>query len=314
MANAWVIQPTQLRYLLGEVQLFSVSFPSLVLDAHFTELGTDSNNPRPPLEKLGPEVEAAVTLAHPVKSDLPRFTFLPQGIRYVPFKYSRHFVRRDGSFADYLAAFPAKARSTLLRKVRRFKEFSAGSVCWHEYRGSAEISEFHRVALEVAQKSWQARRLSAWGVRDDSEFRRELADLAACDSARGYILFHGEKPITYIYCPSRDDILFYRFVGYDPEFEMWSPGIVLLYLVLENFFTEGRFRLFDFCEGAGQHKELFSTGNVFCADIFYFRQTLRNVSLLILHSGFSILSRTVVATLRFFGWKGRAKKFFRRKL
>lgn len=314
MTHTWVPKQTQLSLMLGEVHLFSVTLPSLVLDAHFTELDDDPNVPRPPLEKLGPGVETVVIPAHPVGCELPRFSLLPRTIRYVPTQYSRHFIELKGSFADYLAGFWGKARSTLVRKVRKFSESSGTGICWREYRGTAEIPEFHRVALEVARKSWQAKRLPGWGVRDDTEFRRELADLSARDAVRGYILFHREKPIAYLYCPTRDDIIFYCYVGYDPEFESWSPGIVLLYLVLEDLFKEGRFRLFDLCEGAGQHKELFSTGRVACADIYYFRRTLPNGLFLILHSGFHILSRNVVATFRILGLKGRVKKFFRRKL
>ena len=118
------------------------------------------------------------------------------------------------------------------------------------------------------------------GLPDSSQFQNKMLDLANCGMARGYILFHGESPIAYLFCPAKDDILFYQYVGYDPGYKRWSPGTVLQYMVLERLFDESKFRLLDFTEGEGPHNEFFSTESTLCADIYYFRRTFRNFLLL----------------------------------
>lgn len=312
MINSWIAKPTPLNFLFGEIPLFSVTFPSLVLDVHFTKLPSDPLEPRPPFEKFSSGLEALFIRSHPVERELPRLALLPQSIRYVPIQYRHYYIDLQGSFSDYLKKFSAKSRSTLNRKMRKFAEFSGGKICWREFCYPEEMEDFHRLAREVSKKTYQERLLDA-GISDSDRFRQKIADLATRDLLRAYILFYGERPIAYLCCPAREDILLYQYTGYDPEFQSWSPGTILQYLTLERLFAEGRFRLLDLNEGEGPHKEFFSTGSIQCANIYYFRRTLRNLVLLLLHTGLFTFSGATVKVLDSLGLKTRIKNFFRSK-
>jgi CelD/BcsL family acetyltransferase involved in cellulose biosynthesis len=139
-------------------------------------------------------------------------------------------------------------------------------------------------------------------------FRQELGQFT---DARGYLLFHAEKPIAYIFCPAQDGNLLYQFLGHDPEYERWSPGTVLQYLALESLFAEGRFRTFDFTEGEGAHKEFFANRSVLCADIYYFRKSPKNYLIVGLHAGLYAASRGATRLLDRLGLKARIKKLIR---
>ena len=78
------------------------------------------------------------------------------------------------------------------------------------------------------------------------------------------------------------------------------------------FTSEGGFRLFDYGQGEGTHKQTFSTDSVRCADLYYFRRSLRVGFLVALHGGLDGLSRKVGAILQRLGLKSRIKKLFRR--
>lgn len=312
MTDLWVAKPIQLKYLLGEITLFVVKFPALVFNGHFTDLTTDLDEMRPSPGGFSREVEAFLIRSHPVDRELPRLDFLPQAIRYVPARYNRYYIDLQSTFQEYLNKFSPKSRSTLQRKVRKFSDFCGGEICWREYRYDDEIDEFYRLAREVSRKTYQDRLLNA-GLPDSVEFARELQELARRDQLRGYLLFHEGNPIAYLYCPIQSNILFYRYLGYDPEFKQWSPGTILQYLALEKLFTEGKFRMFDFTEGQGPHKEFFSTGSTQCADIYYIRPTSRNFLLLRLHSGLKTLSSKIVEVLNRLGLKSRIKKLIRSK-
>ena len=43
-----------------------------------------------------------------------------------------------------------------------------------------------------------------------------MVELARRDLVRGFILFHGDNPIAYLYTPAPDGFLVYEYLGYDP--------------------------------------------------------------------------------------------------
>lgn len=185
---------------------------------------------------------------------------------------------------NHLKGFSSKSRNTLTRKVRKFASFSGGAIDWREYSRGEEMAEFYELARAVSRKTYQEQVFSR-GLPRHEQFCQSLATRADRGAARGYVLFFNCHPIGYLFCPIEQGILSYQYVGYDRDFQQWSPGTVLQYLVLEKLFAEGKHRMFDFSEGEGEHKRFFSTGCTLCADVFYFRRSLRNALLLRLHIG-----------------------------
>jgi hypothetical protein len=196
----------------------------------------------------------------------------------------------------------------LRRKLRKFEEFSGGGIEWREFQPPT-MDEFHRLAYDLSERTYQARLLRS-GLPALDQFRRIVSE---CRDARGYILLHAAKAIAYIFCPVHDGNLSYDCVGFDPDYHQWSPGTVLQYLALQSLFAERRFRCFDFTEGEGAHKQFFGNRSVLCADILYFRKTARNFLLIYLHSGLAMISRAIVGALDRLGLKARIKKLIRSK-
>ncbi len=310
MTDPWMSSPVRLSYLLGEIRLGTVSLPSLVHQAHFTELIGDPPGPGLPLEGFPDGVEVVEIPSCPVEGRLPRLTLLPGAIRYVPSQYQRFYVELRGTFDDYLARFSGKTRSTLRKKVRKYGEHVGGGTLLREYRRPEEMAEFHRLARAVSRKTYQERLLGS-GLPEGDDFLRQMEDAAGRDAVRGYLLCDGDRPVSYLYGPEHGGGLLYQYVGYDPDDAAWSPGTVLLVLVLERLFTEGRFAFFDFTEGEGPHKELFATSSTFCADVFFYRRTIRNLVLLGSHSGLHVASRGGVRLLERIGLKRAIKKLIR---
>src|SRR3546814_18752641 len=81
-----------------------------------------------------------------------------------------------------------------------------------------------------------------------------MRDRAGRDAMRGWLLFVDDVPISYLYAPAEGDTLIYAHLGYDPAFSEFSPGTVLQLEAMRDLMGEGRFRLFDFTEGDGQHR------------------------------------------------------------
>jgi CelD/BcsL family acetyltransferase involved in cellulose biosynthesis len=312
MGNRWTIRPIRLRYRLGPFTLHRHRMNFAVLDAHFTTLGSSPEDMHPPFQEWNKQVVGAHVPGHPVSSGttLPRVALLPEAIRYVPSQKVRYFIDLTGTFDQYLAKFSSKTRSTLKRKVRKLAERSGGTIDWRRYVTPEEMKEFHSQARLVAEKTYQERLLDA-ALPGTQEFQAELQRLAAEGRARGYILFLDGQPIAYLYCPIQEGAVIYEHLGYDPAHKELSAGTVLQYLVLEELFAEGRFKVFDFTEGDSQHKEQFSTGSVDCAHLYYFRRTVTNACLVAAHIMLGEMTKGTLAILERAGVRERVRRYLR---
>jgi len=305
----WRSQPRRLRFGVGEVGLASIDLRSVILEGHFMDLVGGPVEPPLPFDGLPRGTDVAIAGSYPVAGPMPRLAVLPHAIRYVPSQYRRHYVDLSGTFEAYLEKFSSKSRSTLRKKVRKFAELSGGSIAWRQFRPE-DLEEYHRLAIEVSRKTYQARLHLAAALPGLDDLRVQVA---RSGDARGFVLFHGARPVAYLFCPVREGDLLYQFVGYDPEYEPWSPGTVLLYLALQALFAEGGFRAFDFTEGEGAHKEFFGNRYVQCADLYYFRKSARNYLTVGLHAGLQSASGRAKRLLDRLGLKGRIKKMIRAK-
>ncbi len=198
--------------------------------------------------------------------------------------YRRHYIAMHGSFADYMAQFSGKTRSTLRRKAKKLGE-EAGGYTVTEHRTPAEIEAFLAAALPLSTKTYQARLLDA-GLPDEPDARRAMAEAAEGDRIRAFLLRVGSAPVAYLALPIAGQTLVYAHLGYDPAYARLSPGTVLQIDALERLFAEQRYRWFDFTEGDGAHKEMFGTGHAACSSLLLLEPTLANRALIGARVGF----------------------------
>ncbi len=280
---AWTAGDVSLRFALSDLVLFSYRMRLLRRRAGRRE---------PPLRAcelpalaplLQPDVVGAVVWSQPGAEEMPPLSRDRNCVFYVPRQYQHFYVDLSLGLDKYLQTFSARSRSTLKRKLRKFAEFGGGQCDWRAYRTSAEIAEFYALAREVSSLTYQERLLDA-GLPAAENYLTDLMNRADRGEVVGYLLFHRAKPVSYLLCPIEDDeSLVYAYVGFDPSYSPYSPGTVLLWLVLESLQQNGRYKIFDFTEGAGEHKRFFSTDSYLCADIFILRRQLSSFMVVGLH-------------------------------
>lgn len=229
---------------------------------------------------------------------------------YVLARFPRYYIDMGQSFADYQAKFSAKTRATLNRKVRKFTQHCGGHLRWQVYRQEADLDEFMRLARQVSARTYQERLLDT-GLPDDAGFLDEARRLAANDALRAFLLFDGERPVSYLYCPVHDGVIDYAYLGYDPDYMHLSIGSVLQWLALETLFDEKQYRYFDFTEGESEHKKLFATGCLSCANVAFLSPTLAHFLLAYSHYYFGRISTTLGHWLERHGLKARLKRWLR---
>jgi CelD/BcsL family acetyltransferase involved in cellulose biosynthesis len=223
--------------------------------------------------------------------------------------YRRHYIDMGQSFAEYMAGFSGKTRSTLRRKARKLAD-EAGGYTVSEHRTPAEIEVFLAAALPLSAKTYQARLLDA-GLPDTAEACQTMLAAAEADRMRCFLLHAGGEAVAYLALPVTGQTLVYAHLGYDPAWSRLSPGTVLQMDALERLFGEARYRWFDFTEGDGAHKELFGTGHAACSSLVLLKPTLGNRTLLGARAGFDAGAAQAKALAQRSGALGRIRSLLR---
>jgi len=305
VSSRWQEKNIQLEFLLGELRLTRVNFRGMVFNNALDRV-VDSVVP-----KLPPGIDVALIHSYPSSNLVKRYEDFDHVFRYVPRHYDRYYVDLSGTFADYMNKFQSKSRYTVRKKLRRFKTASGGTLHWEEYRLPGEMTAFHSLARTISATTHQERQLQA-GIPGRQSFLDEMHRLAEGDSVLGYVLFLGEEPVSYMHCTAEHEGLLSGYVGYNPKYKALSPGVVLQYLLLERLFSEKRFRFLDFGWGGNQHKRLFATDSVTCADLYYFRKTRRNYAIVKCHSILESTSSGTAAILQTLRVKSQMKELLAR--
>lgn len=309
--NLPVVQRASLSFRLGEKTLFAIRKRVCVLN---TELfsGQAPEPLRFPEQVLPDDCDGFMMRACPVAVEPPVVSRARGLLAYVSQIYTHCYIDLQMGFAAYCAGFSAKTRSTINRKVKKFRDISGrGDAGMVRYATATALPEFFRLAGAVSALSYQERLLSV-GLPRDIAAQERACRQAAANQLRAYVLFLGERPVAYLYCPAEQGVVKYAYLGYDPEFAGLSPGTVLQWLALESLFAEGEFRVFDFTEGDSPHKRLFSSHQRTCVNAYFFRDTFGHRVLVASHRAMNAVSTGIGALLDRLGVKAKLKKMLRR--
>lgn len=308
--NRWQCRPVPFKFQLGDWSLFSVSLPLQVRAVQLIDQTPPAVAPTPPTGELMPGSYGFLIRGLPIAAPLPVVSRVDDYLCYVPLQYQHCYIDLGLSFASYQKKFSSKTRSTINRKIRKYSEHCGGSIPWKAYKAPGEMRDFFRHARAVSKLTYQERLLDA-GIPDTEDFIAQTESLAAEQRVRAYILFDGERPVSYLYCPVQDGVLNYAYLGYDPDYMQMSVGTVLLWIAVEQLFDEACFRYFDFTEGESDHKRLFATHQQQCANVFLVKKTIRNTAVIYSHLFMDRFSKWLGTMLDRLGIKARIKRFLR---
>ncbi len=310
LPDLWNNKTYPLRFQFGDKTLFSVNLNLLTRGFGISESFAAHATTAAPTEPLPANCDGFLIRSLQVQTELPTISRESGYIRYIPALYLRYFIDMTQPFSEYTGKFSSKTRSTINRKLKKFTEHSGGKLIWKSYKSVDEVREFHRLARSLSSKTYQEALLDA-GLPESEEFLQEMISKASAGSVRAYLLFHAGRPVAYLYCPVEQGVLLYEYLGYDPEYREWSVGTILQWLALEDLFREGVFSYFDFTEGESEHKRLFSTNKIRCANVFFLRSTLRNNFLVRAQHLTNRFSTLLGNILEHYGLKARIKRLIR---
>ena len=309
--STWHLRAVPFKFQMSDLTLLTLSIPLQIRAVGLAdELLAEQLPTAPPIVELDAGSQGFVIRGLPLAAQKSRIQKCGAFLVYVPQQYQHYFIDLHIGFDAYVTKFSSKTKATVMRKIRKYAEYSGGSISWKTYRTSEEMMEFLRLATPLSKSTYQDRLLDA-GLPQSETFRSDALARAKNNRARAFVLFDRGRPVSYLYCPVDDGILTYAFQGYDPEYMHHSVGTVLQWLAVEQLFNEGIFRYFDFTEGQSDHKRLFATHHRQCANVFFLRSSIRNICLVHAHAFMDSFSVKLGEVLEHIGLKAKVKRFLR---
>ena len=178
---------------------------------------------------------------------------------YVPGEPVLHArITLPGSFAQYVGKFKSKTRYNLQRQVRQLREHGGGQLAMVRVEHARDVAEFLDQAAAISAVSWQSRTLGLEVSNSPAECEM-FAHFAARGTLRSYLLRCGGSPTAFVRGFQHGDVFYYLRIGFDERVAKFSPGTVLLYLLIEDLFNHRPPRYLNFQEGDWAYKRLFAT-------------------------------------------------------
>jgi CelD/BcsL family acetyltransferase involved in cellulose biosynthesis len=171
----------------------------------------------------------------------------------------RRFIELDayGTWEDYFKAqFIGKTRGTKLRLQRKLKGACEGRLSLQCLEAPEDVPRCLKQLDVVRRRTWQGQVGEDYGL-DTPDRIRFLADQGWL---RCYFLDVGSDPIAYVIGRQHNGVFHYDQAGYSMEWRSYSPGTVLLMMMLEDIYRRVETpRLLDFGPGDARYKKDFST-------------------------------------------------------
>jgi len=155
-----------------------------------------------------------------------------------------HTIPLPPTFDQFLTRYNAKRRYNLRRQLRLLQERTAGKLAMSRYDSIRDIQDF---------VTHYAKLLRARGrIADAAQFDQEYASFeahhrhrASVGLLRSYVLRDAEHPIACILGYQYGETFLLGQTEHDPAYAEFSPGTVLLHMVIEDLINDGRMSLIN---------------------------------------------------------------------
>jgi len=310
-SQIWTTQDTNLIFSIGGKEFIRVPLRLNATNMSYATNMEPAEQVVEPTARLKEGTDGCVVDSYAVLQYQPTIKMLDHTIQYANRHYKRYCIDLSGTFDEYIQKFKSKTRKRIRNRINKFTRFCDGKLIFKSYQTAEDFDEFYQLALSVSVETYQ-HKLHQCGLPDNQSDIEIYRQLAVNNALRGFLLFHGDKPIAYNLITIKNNVALADAGGYNPEYANWSVGTVTEWLSLEKLFADDTLTTLDYGLGEADYKEFFSTGNQLVVDVFFLKKTLRNTLLIISHAAFSRLIRNTGNLIDKVGLKKRLIKLIRR--
>jgi len=207
--------------------------------------------------------------SEPANSRSEKSWFLYSGENSRPF----HIIRMPAAFEEYLKKFSSKRRYALRREMKLLQQRGGGNMQLERIENTEQVDHFLDIAKPLFDRSWKGkRRLSSRLEGDKPHFE----DLARRGILRSYLLRCGDTYCAYAVGHQLRDVFHLITIAHDPDFNEYSPGKVILLLIIEDLTNHIPPETFSFGRDHLDYKAHFGTDRTEEATAILMRGTLAN--------------------------------------
>lgn len=180
----------------------------------------------------------------------------------------------------FLQSLSPKVRKNLKWQAKKLAADFAEDVRIVQFRGTHEVDELIATVESIARHTYQ--RALGVGFSNNAEMRARLHLEAGKGWLRGYVLQLGGKPAAFWLGSLYDCVFHSNFMGYDPAFGKYSPGMYLVTTVIAELCQaagQERPSRIDFGLGDAQYKQVLGTTAWDESGLTLFAPTMKGVML-----------------------------------
>ena len=164
-------------------------------------------------------------------------------------------LRLPGGFNEFMDSLSRKERHNLKRYANRLKNDFPEKTHIQCFREEGQVDQLIRDAEEIAKKTYQ--RALGVGFHDNIETRQLLGTAAQKHTLRGCVMYLGGQPAAFMIGVRYRQALHGTAMGYDPGFNEYSLGsLLLMHWIEEAFHAPGSEKVaeIDLGPGDGRYK------------------------------------------------------------
>jgi hypothetical protein len=146
------------------------------------------------------------------------------------------WLKLPTSYEEFLNSLPGKHRHEFRRHQKRLATDFPRATRVRCFRSEAEVDELMREVECIAEKTYQ--RALRVGFQPTEEVVESLRSAAMKGGLRGCILYLNEKPCAFFIGKQYKNSFHGHYMGFDPEFRSYSPGLMILMHSIEDCFAD----------------------------------------------------------------------------
>lgn len=219
------------------------------------------------------------------------------------------------SVEEFYRRFTSKERNTLKRRTKKLFSDFPGQVRIASFRHTVELDRMFQDIEKVAQKTYQ--RGLGVGFKDSPEMWDRMRLEAEKGWLQAHILYVADQPCAFWVGTLYQGWFHGNFLGYDPAYAQYSPGMYLSLSVIERFCeraNRNRVTGIDFGLGDAQYKDLLCDREWADASLSIFAPTFRGLTLKALRTFTMAADHVAKRLLDRAGLFDAVKKKWRRRL
>lgn len=194
--------------------------------------------------------------------------------------------------SEFYRGLSSKVRKNLGWQARKFEKDFDGLLRLNCFHRAEDLAEMFRDVETIATKTYQ--RGLGVGFESNPVLRDRLTLEAQRGWLRAFVLYVNNRPSAFWIGKIYGETFYSDFMGYDPEFAKYSPGMYLVTRVIERFcdsINGDAPEVIDFGLGDAQYKSVLGTSEWQEASLHLFAPTLAGLSLNIFRTPAALLNR-----------------------